>query len=129
MRPRRFEAHDLHAAQLQDRRVVPPAAVKLRHSIVLVLRSLTQFHAKLETVPRRVRMPSGEFSRIMKGLASIGDTVVISVTKASPATEEQELVGVYANHSSRLVRLLPVLSLAEANFSLRQFMVASPPAV
>ncbi len=27
-------------------------------------------------------MPSGEFSRIMKDLASIGDTVVISVTKA-----------------------------------------------
>ena len=26
-------------------------------------------------------MPSGEFSRIMKDLASIGDTVVISVTK------------------------------------------------
>jgi len=30
-------------------------------------------------------MPSAEFSRIMKDLASIGDNVVISVTKASPS--------------------------------------------
>lgn len=30
-----------------------------------------------------VRMPSGEFQRICKDLSSIGDTVIISVTKVS----------------------------------------------
>ncbi len=72
-------------------------------------------------------MPSGEFARLMKDLTSFGESVVISVTKASASTNEQKFVGVYASHESRLVRLLPVPR--HSDFSLRQCTVASPPAV
>ncbi len=63
-------------------------------------------------------MPSGELARFMKEFASFGDTVDISVTQASPATEGQALVGVYASCISRLVRLLPVRRLAKLRKSL-----------
>ena len=44
--------------------------------------SSTELFKTLNPGPiRSVRMPAGEFQRIMKDLSSIGDTVIVSVTK------------------------------------------------